>query len=81
MTIIDDLTLADPYPVWKARIAAAERPVVVDLGTISPEDPHPGVQMLKMWEGVEVRSTPVKKRQGKPAPTEETPSDDAEDAS
>ncbi len=61
MTIIDDLTLADAYPVWKVRIAAAERPVLVDLGTISPDDPHPGVQMLKMWEGVEVRHTPAKK--------------------
>ncbi len=77
MTIIDDLTLADPYPVWKARIAAAERPVVVDLGTISPDDPHPGVQMLKMWEGVEVRTAPVKKRKT----TQESTADDAEDAS
>lgn len=45
-----DLTLADPYPVWKERLKHGGK---VKLVGISAADPHPGVQMLQMW-GCEV---------------------------
>ena len=41
-----DLTLADPYPVWKERLRNGGK---VKLVGVSLTDPHPGVQMLSMW--------------------------------
>ena len=41
-----DLTLADPYPVWKEKLKGGGK---VKLMGITAADPHPGVQMLVMW--------------------------------